>query len=261
MTLLDTARQVAQRAHASGDLLSLPSRTLAVEENGVRYLLRIAENLNAKRRQAPARPTDFNPFLPYEAALYVSDLGPHHVCLLNKFNLVDDHLLIITRAFEPQQSLLSEADFAALLLAMREYDGLAFYNSGKLAGASQPHKHLQLVPRALADGWPDLPLDPRRHPLPFSHHWQPLPVFEAGHWHAAYLQALAALGWSAEQPYNLLLTRDGMLLVPRTAESWQGISVNGIAFAGSFFVRSAAQAEPLLAGGCMRLLQAVTLPL
>lgn len=260
MTLLDTARQVAERARTSGDLLSLPTRTLSVEQDDVRYLLRIAENLNAKERVKPARPADFNPFLPYEPALHVADLGPDHVCILNKFNLVDDHLLIITRAFEPQESLLTEADFAALLLAMREFDGLAFYNSGKLAGASQPHKHLQLVPRKLAPGWPDLPLDPRVHALPFRHHWQPLPVFEASHWHAAYLAALEALGWSAEQPYNLLLTRDGLLLVPRTAEKWERISVNSLAFAGSFFVKSADQAEQLIAAGLMRVLQAVTLP-
>ena len=44
----------------------------------------------------------------YEVDLFVADISPTHVCILNKFNVVDYHLLIITRAFESQENLLSE---------------------------------------------------------------------------------------------------------------------------------------------------------
>jgi ATP adenylyltransferase/5',5'''-P-1,P-4-tetraphosphate phosphorylase II len=42
-------------------------------------------------------------------------------------------------------------------------------------------------------------------------------------------------------PYNFLLTRRWMLLVPRTRECFEDISLNALAFAGSLFVRDQAQ--------------------
>ena len=44
------------------------------------------------------------------------------------------------------------ADFDALARGLAAIDGLAFYNGGTVAGASQPHKHLQLVPVPLGVG-------------------------------------------------------------------------------------------------------------
>ena len=52
----------------------------------------------------------------------------------------------MTRAFEEQTDLLNLEDFAALWFCLQEIDGLAFFNGGKIAGASQRHKHLQLIP-------------------------------------------------------------------------------------------------------------------
>ena len=78
--------------------------------------------------------------------MFVADISPTHVCLLNKFNVIDHHLLVVTRAFEEQDAAINAADFAALWVCMAEVDGLAFYNGGKLAGASQRHKHLQIAP-------------------------------------------------------------------------------------------------------------------
>ena len=45
-----------------------------------------------------------NPFLPYEEDLYVRHLEPNHVLLLNKFNVVENHLLVVTREFESRQT-------------------------------------------------------------------------------------------------------------------------------------------------------------
>ena len=42
---------------------------------------------------------------------------------------------------------------------MAELNGLGFYNAGRAAGASQPHKHLQLVGLPLAPGVAGLPVD------------------------------------------------------------------------------------------------------
>ena len=41
-----------------------------------------------------------NPFLPYDPDLVVADISDTHVALLNKFNVIDHHLLIVTRCFK-----------------------------------------------------------------------------------------------------------------------------------------------------------------
>ena len=139
-----------------GALQSIATDYEFVEDNGVNFLVRVLTNLTrkdeAKKKQdkAAKKGKDFNPFLPYEEDLFVSDISQTHLCLLNKFNVVENHLLIVTREFEEQESLLNYQDFQAMWACLREIDGLIFYNGGKIAGASQRHKHLQLVPTPLA---------------------------------------------------------------------------------------------------------------
>lgn len=54
-----------------------------------------------------------NPFLPYDEDLWVQHLSDSHTLLLNKFNLVDHHVLVVTRAFESQDDALTAADLVA----------------------------------------------------------------------------------------------------------------------------------------------------
>ena len=61
------------------------------------------------------------------------------------------------------------------------------------------------------------------------------------------------------RPYCLLVTREWMLLVPRSREFFDGISLNSLAYAGSFFVRDRAQLESLTAAGMMKALAATAL--
>ena len=61
-------------------------------------------------------------------------------------------------------------------------------------------------------------------------------------------------------PYNLLVTRRWMLLVPRSEERVEGVSINALGFAGSLFVRDAAQMKVIERLGPMAALQRVALP-
>ena len=61
-------------------------------------------------------------------------------------------------------------------------------------------------------------------------------------------------------PYCLLVTRDWMLLVPRSREFFEDISLNSLAFAGSFFVRNEQQLDRLKSFGPMNALRRVALP-
>ena len=60
-----------------------------------------------------------NPFLPYDENLWVAHLSDTHTLLLNKFNLVAHHTLVVTREFEAQEQPVTAADFAATRAALK----------------------------------------------------------------------------------------------------------------------------------------------
>lgn len=223
---------------------------------------------------------EFNPFLPYEQDLYVANVSPTHGALLNKYNVVDHHLLLITRAFESQDSWLTVADFEALAVGLADIDGLGFYNGGKVAGASQRHKHLQLIPLPLAPSGSRLPIEPllaeatfvdgvgRSPRLPFLHAIACLPAhrFQCPEQAAQdllerYSILLPAIGLDPKASeavgYNLLVTREWLLLVRRSQESFDQIAINALGFAGSFFVRNAGELQRLKQHGPLHVLEQV----
>ena len=285
-----------EHALRCGALRSIQTECEFVEQANVRFLVRIscnvARKIAAKKQEEQKKVLtgkDFNPFLPYEEDLFVADISETHLCLLNKFNVVDHHLLIITRAFEEQDTWLTLADFEALWACLAEYDGLAFYNGGSLAGASQRHKHLQLIPLPMVPGAMQLPIAPLlvEQPtstatmmlsgFPFRNGFArfdpmlaqkslPMPMLM----HQCYQTLLQTMGLCgddrplAEQPtapYNLLATREWMLIVPRSQESFESISVNALGFAGSLFARDKTQMQQLKAYGPMNLLLKVAIPI
>ena len=279
------ARVIEQTQYAldCGALRSIPTDYEIVEQDGINFLVRILANLTRKeiatqqQAQIVTSGEAFNPFLPYEKDLFVADLSETHVCLLNKFNVVDHHLLIITRAFEEQESLLTLQDFIALWTCLREYDGLTFYNAGKNAGASQRHKHLQLIPLPLLPGsaiaietWlasaefegaiATIPQLPFAHGLMRLSSWVQ-PDQAAEETIAGYYTLLDRLNLRAGSAYNLLATREWLLMVPRSRESFESISVNSLGFAGSLFVRDQAQMQLLKERRPMTILTQVAVPL
>ncbi|MCH5377045.1 MAG: phosphorylase, partial [Planctomycetes bacterium] len=132
-TLWQCVERTSQSALRQGALQPIRTEFEFLEDGGIRFFVRVVENLERKARdnKSDSRPGGPpNPFLPYDPALYVADAGPDHVCLLNKFNVVDHHLLIVTRHFEHQETPLNERDFAAWWHCLKEYDSLVFYNAG-----------------------------------------------------------------------------------------------------------------------------------
>src|SRR5512139_3192564 len=86
-------------------ILSIPTQPEVVEQNGVAFQVRVIRAL-AKKEEGKAAQPNANPFLTYDYNLFVAELSPTHVALMNKFNVVDHHLLMVTRAFEDQATLL-----------------------------------------------------------------------------------------------------------------------------------------------------------
>jgi ATP adenylyltransferase len=253
-----TVAAATERALASGALQPIATETAFIEDAGVRFVVRSASSIAAKDAQQ-ARPSAADPLGEYEQDLFVGEVPPAHYVLLNKFPVRTGHALVMTRAFEHQERLLGPADFAALARLLDELGWLGFYNGGTVAGASQPRKHLQLVEMAM-------PLEPliASGGLPFRHAFAPLAGLDA--LHPLYRELLARCGISAlapderqSAPYNLLVTRRWMLVVPRRLERWQSISVNALGFAGSLFVRDRHELELVRRRGPMNVLRAVAI--
>jgi len=248
-------RQV-ERALASGDLQPTATEPHWIDDDGVRFCVRVIAGRDRKPRRpaAPLRPDEpdaADPFLPpYDDELFVAEASPTHVVLLNKYPVVPDHLLVVTRAFEPQESALTDADFQALRACMERLGGLGFYNAGPLAGASQPHKHLQWIP--LPAGL--LPTEALlRSPEP-GFPCASADVRDPARLGDLYRALLDELRLSPDEPYNLLLTRDAMFVVPRSRHAGEGFPLNAAGYAGSLLVRSARDLARLRAVGPRRVL-------
>lgn len=286
-TLWAQLQRRTDHAKRSGALRPIDTEQAMVEDAGVRFLVRQVSSLSRKdadgKRLSTQAGAAANPFLPPEPDLVVTDISDSHFALLNKFYVIDHHLLIVTRRFEEQEALLNRADFEALFACLAEVDGLGFYNGGVAGGASQRHKHLQIVPLPLAAEGPAIPIAPLLAAapgaaaavpgLPFRHAFARLdaalvrqPSQAARAALECYRALMAGAGVQAIEsggelrqsaPYNLLVTREWMLLVPRSTESVEGVAVNALGYAGSLFVRDAAQMATIRKLGPMRVLQAV----
>ena len=123
-------RSVTQQALASGALGPIDTRVEALDDCGLTFQVRVVESLARKRVAAATAPRGANPFLPHEDAMFVAEVSATHLALLNKFPVIDDHLLLVTRAFESQLAPLTVDDFGALVACMEHFDGLGFYNAG-----------------------------------------------------------------------------------------------------------------------------------
>ncbi|TCD60737.1 bifunctional AP-4-A phosphorylase/ADP sulfurylase [Steccherinum ochraceum] len=162
------------KAKESGDLLFFPSTVHNHVENGIEVssFPSVIEALGVEVMK-PALPTPHfdaekdqskankksksDPFAPpYVPGLYLGELkdveeDTDYVVFFNKFSIVPNHILLVTKEFHSQTAPLMSSDLVQayqLLLAARAAGKrfFAFYNCGDLSGASQPHKHLQLLP-------------------------------------------------------------------------------------------------------------------
>jgi ATP adenylyltransferase len=288
-TLWKQIRERSERAKKLEALHAIQTTSEFVQQNNLQFLVRIVSSLATKDQRkiekAFMNARTLNPFLPYDEDLWVTDISQTHICLLNKFNVIDNHILLVTRAFEDQESFLTAEDFKAMWICMAEFDGLAFYNSGRIAGASQQHKHLQIVPLPLTSRGPKVPIESALTPgnyfkgvgksssLPFVHaispanpQWLKAPQQGAEGTLQSYYSMLEAVGLLKNEeekplgPYNLVITRKWMFLVPRSQECFDSISINALGFAGALLVKSKEEMQKVKQAGPLSILQQVAVP-
>ncbi|CAM9397863.1 unnamed protein product [Chrysoparadoxa australica] len=160
--------KTAAQALSLGSLKPLATTFSLVQEGGMEFVQcnLCRKTLDTKRTftnnvPSPAHsPRVRNPFAPgnREDSMHVLDLKPDHCLVLNKFPVVKDHALIITDQFKHQETALTASDLECLHSCVINIDGIGFFNGGPAAGASQRHKHMQLLPNAVfQDFRPSLP--------------------------------------------------------------------------------------------------------
>lgn len=273
--------QVSRDAEAKGALKSIQTQTSVIADADLPFIIRCVDSLERKeaaqkKAPKPSKPDKpMNPFLPYDPDLFVTDISATHVCLLNKFNVVDRHLLFVTREFESQAKLISPEDMQAAVWGLEVMDGLVFFNGGENAGASQPHKHLQMVP---LPQWQECvnPMEAFLLSQPVSEAVKKLPAVafplvaakvdklvtqgDIRAIHDLYLQGLKLLELiegdeeEASGDYNFLLTRRLMWIVPRTSGKVQGVGVNALGYAGTILLKRMEQSASVESIGPLKLL-------
>ncbi|KAI5912855.1 phosphorylase [Thauera sp. 2A1] len=273
------------QARASGALQPVQAEQTEMEDAGIGFTVRWVSSLavkDAAKVAIPGGPRDpnFNPFLNPDPELTVGLLGDAHVVILNKFPLSDRHLVLARRAFEEQLVPLARSDFAALATIMAEAGGLGLYNGGTAAGASQRHKHVQWLPEAegnaslqlfgagLPAGLPEQGV--ARHPaLPMKHVFirvrcgRGVGVDEAADsLFAGYRCACDELGLfpgadGLLPPCNLLAGDGWLMMIPRSQECFEGISISAICYGGTLYTRQREQIESIRRVGPLQALAAV----
>lgn len=272
-------------ARASGALQPVQAEQTEIEEAGLRFIVRWVSSLavkDAAKVAIPGGPRDpnFNPFLKPDPELTVGPLGDAHVVILNKFPLCDRHLVLARREFEEQLVPLSRGDFAALATIMAEAGGTGLYNGGTEAGASQRHKHVQWIPEAegnaslrlfaggLPAGLPEQGI--ARHPALAMRHvfvrvrcGRGVSVDEAADSLLAGCRAACdELGLFPDAagllpPFNLLAGEGWLLVIPRSRECFEGISISAVCFGGTLYTREPEQIESIRRVGPLQALAAV----
>lgn len=265
------ALEVSRRALEAGALVPLATRVVA-EPALEPFRLRELTGLPPRHlRSAGPRP---NPFLPWDRPLEVDRLASGHVLLLNKYPVQEAHLLVITPDWQPQSGWLRPLDWQAVAQVMADTGGLWFFNSSATAGASQPHRHLQLLPRHAEQ--PSCPLAPlllqqlagEQPPWPWAYRLSrrrdPLGGSDLAGLYATHCRDLG-LGdpTQSDAPlhaYNLLFDDTWFLTVRREREHQAGFSINGLGFAGFLLSTAGSDRDWLLRHGPWVLLEAVATP-
>jgi len=229
------------------------------------------------RHLQPAGPKP-NPFRPWDPNLEVEGVGRGHMLILNKYPVQRGHMLLITRQWAAQTGWLNEEDWQAVQSVDQDTTGLWFFNSGPLAGASQPHRHLQLLPRNKLTAicpratWFETRLsqqsDAQQGAAQVGALEQSCGVrardSNEQDLYRLYTDLVIELGLGdpakepvPRHPYNLLLSPTWMAVILRNREKARGFSINGLGFAGYLLATDESDVAWLERYGPEELLKAV----
>lgn len=258
----------------------------SLDRNQPSFIVRKATAVSKKENITTSSSSN-NPFLPHDETLYIQEIAPAHKLLLNKYNVTNNHVLIVTKEFETQTRNPSVSDLAAAYTCLAEMEGVVFYNGGADAGASQKHKHLQMIPLVMeSHGEYALPFDDALrtatirggvsecHTFPFAHAAVCMrdvaglavagrmaeAAAEAGRRYEAAEKLALGMAHVKDGAVNVLATRQWMMVVPRKTEAFRGVAVNALGFVGCLLVRNDEGMQVVRDVGGMTVLVGVAYP-
>ena len=212
-----------------------------------------------------------NPFRPWDNILEIDSIGKYHQLILNKYPVQLGHILLITNEWKEQNGWIDIKDWEAIKEVNKDTTGLWFFNSGPLAGASQPHRHIQLLRRDPSElscprekwilGFNDLNCKNEKFGKnikiqKFSKSLNEENIDEI------YKDLSYKLGLGdpkkdkkPKNPYNLIFTNRWMVLIKRKTDNLHGISINALGFAGYILVTEKSDIKYLKNFGPEKLLE------
>ena len=212
-----------------------------------------------------------NPFKPWDKNLEIDSIGDYHQLILNKYPVQKGHLLLITNQWKPQNGWLDENDWYAINKVNLDTSGLWFFNSCKEAGASQPHRHIQLLRRdsfekiCPREEWF---LNYLKHKTNKTKLNKCIVVYKlnllerSDSLYKIYLDLSREIGLGRpetdripKKAYNLLMTNKWLAIIKRSRDNVKGFSVNGLGFAGYLLVTDLSNISYLKKNGPEQLLE------
>ena len=209
-------------------------------------------------------------------------------------------MILTTTEIIAQTCSLDNEDFSAMKNVLKELDGVSFFNCGLQSGASQPHKHIQFISReglgdvpidrllvktitneeniesSVAEGngiaFYSVPLFKFKHALCDT---KDKTAEEISIIYQSMMKHLGLMMNSGEvnymlphhheetevfQSYNVLLSREYLLIVPRVAEKYKNVSVNSLGYIGCILTKGDEQFNVITNEGPLAVLQAVSAP-
>ena len=212
-----------------------------------------------------------NPFNPWDKILEIDKIGTNHQLILNKYPVQKGHILLITNTWRPQNGWLDINDWLAIQNVNEDTSGLWFFNSSPTAGASQPHRHFQLLRRA--DGEASCPREKWFLDLELNNNYESklkksivVSKFDflenSTNIYNLYLELSKKLGLGdpnnddrPRYPYNILITNDWIALIKRKYDHIHGFSINGLGFAGYLLITDQSNINYLKKYGPEKLLE------
>ena len=193
-----------------------------------------------------------NPFKPWDKILKIDSIGNDHQLILNKYPIQLGHVLLITNEWKEQNGWIDIKDWEAIKKVNKDTTGLWFFNSGPSAGASQPHRHIQLLRRSPTE----LSCPREKWILNCNNEKYKNEIFSKNiiikkfsqslndeNIHEIYKELSFGLGLGDPKkdrkpkfPYNLIFTNKWMLLIKRKRDNLYGVSINALGFAGYILV-------------------------
>ncbi len=268
------ALQISRKAVYSGAVIPLETKKYKTNKLCCDYELRFL--LSPIPRYLIEYGPKRNPFIPWDTKLEIKSIDSRHTLILNKYPVQIGHMLLITNKWQPQNGWLDNSDFDAIKNVDNDTSGLWFFNSSKEAGASQPHRHFQLLPRhnnesicprydwfcsLLNSNNSRKSLISRSVSIKRRNNNSDL---NSNDLYSSYKSMIHEMNLGdidldskPLKPYNLIITPEWIALITRKTDRAYGFSINALGFAGYFLGTKRSDVDQLINFGPEQILKDV----